>query len=298
MQNLWQFLVRYFHWLLFLLLEVASLFLLFSYNSYQGSVWVSSANAAVGTIYSWQSSVEQFFSLRDVNDQLTQRNIYLERQLSQLRSQLRDYSDHSQASVSVGSDLSELSVLSDSSESPKFSTLIPAKVVSNTVNRPDNLITIDRGLADGVRPDMGVACGTGLVGVVYLASEHYAVVLPVLNNRSRISCSIRGRDFFGYLTWTGGDPSRAYVEDIPRHAKFRKGDWVETSGYSSIFPPGVAVGRIEKIYNSHDGLSYRLLVHLSTDFARLRDVCVFHDDSFAERRRLREAALDSLARTP
>ena len=293
MQNLWQFIVRYFHWLLFLLFEVASVFMLFSYNSYQGSVWVSSANAVVGTVYSWQAAVTQFFDLREVNEQLTQRNNILERQLSQLRSQLRDYSESSALPVPVGSDSSE-----SSPHHPAFSTLIPAKVVSNTVNRPDNLITIDRGLSDGVRPDMGVACGTGLVGVVYLAGQHYAVVLPVLNNRSRISCSIRGRDYFGYLTWTGGDPSRAYVEDIPRHAKFRKGDWVETSGYSNIFPPGIAVGRIEKIFNSRDGLSYRLQVHLSTDFARLRSVCVFNDSTLRDRRQLLQAAQDSLARTP
>ena len=38
MQNLWQFLARHFHWLLFLLLEVVSGVMLFSYNSYQGSV--------------------------------------------------------------------------------------------------------------------------------------------------------------------------------------------------------------------------------------------------------------------
>ena len=102
----------------------------------------------------------------------------------------------------------------------------------------------------------------------------------------------------GYLTWNGGDPSRAYVEDVPRHARLRKGDWMETSGYSSIFPHGVSVGTIEKIYNSPDGLSYRLLVHLSTDFANLRDVCIINDKNMAERMRLKEAANDSLMLMP
>ena len=123
---------------------------------------------------------------------------------------------------------------------------------------------------------MGVACGSGIVGVVYMASDHYAVVIPVLNQRSRISCTVRGRDYFGYLTWNGGDVAVAYVDDIPRHAKFLKGEWVETSGYSAIFPAGISVGRIRAVYNSSDGLSYRLKVALSTDFGRLRDVCVIN----------------------
>ena len=53
MRNLLDFLRKYHHWFIFILLEVASGVLLFQYNSYQGSVWLSSANAMVGKIYQW-----------------------------------------------------------------------------------------------------------------------------------------------------------------------------------------------------------------------------------------------------
>ena len=156
-------------------------------------------------------------------------------------------------------------------------------------------MTIDKGSADGVEVDMGVACGNGVVGVVYLVSSHYSVVIPVLNTTmSRISCAIRGRNYFGYLRWDGKDPAVAFVEDVPRHAKFKRGEWVETSGYSSIFPRGILVGQIEKVFNSSDGLSYKLQVRLSTDFGCLRDVFVINDKSIAERVRLMEVARDSL----
>ena len=182
---------------------------------------------------------------------------------------------------------------------PSRYKLIPAKVVSNTLDKANNLITIDKGRADGVEKDMGVACGTGVVGVVYMASSHYSVVIPVLNVRSsRISCAIRGRGYFGYLQWYGGDPSVAYVEDIPRHARFKRGDWVETSGYSAIFPPGILVGKIEKIFNSADGLSYRLKVRLTTDFGCLRDVVVISDSNIGEQMRLMEQVNDSITMTP
>ena len=171
---------------------------------------------------------------------------------------------------------------------------IPAKIVSNSVNQPNNLITIDKGLDDGVEPDMGVACGTGLVGVVYQSSAHYAIVIPLLNSRSRISCTVRGRNYFGYVTWNGGDPMECFVEDIPRHARFEKGDWIETSGFSAIFPAGISVGEITDILDSPDGMSYRLKVRLSTDFCTLRDVCVISDKTIAERVRLEESVRDSL----
>lgn len=287
MKNLLTFVTRYYHWFILLLLEVASGVLLFQYNNYQSSVWFTSANAVVGKVYEWDAAVRSFFSLTRVNEELTLRNFYLERQVTQLR---RLYGGLTQDTTVM--QRQELEFLSQYK-------LIPAKVVSNTVDKANNLITIDKGSLDGVEKDMGVACGSGVVGVVYLVSSHYSVVIPVLNvTSSRISCAIRGRGYFGYLQWYGGDPSVAYVEDIPRHARFKRGDWVETSGYSAIFPPGVLVGKVTNIYNSPDGLSYRLKVKLTTDFACLRDVCVINDKSISERLRLMEQVKDSITMTP
>ena len=287
MKNLLTFVTRYYHWFILLLLEVASGVLLFQYNNYQSSVWFTSANAVVGKVYEWDAAVRSFFSLTRVNEELTLRNFYLERQVTQLS---RLYGDLTQDTTVM--QRQELEFLSQYK-------LIPAKVVSNTVDKANNLITIDKGSLDGVEKDMGVACGTGVVGVVYMASSHYSVVIPLLNVRSsRISCAIRGRGYFGYLQWYGGDPSVAYVEDIPRHARFKRGDWVETSGYSAIFPPGILVGKIEKIFNSADGLSYRLKVRLTTDFGCLRDVVVISDSNIGEQMRLMEQVNDSITMTP
>lgn len=283
MRNLLDFLRKYHHWFVFILLEVTSGFLLFQYNSYQGSVWLSSSNAVTGKIYQWESDVISYFSLSRVNEELTLRNFYLERQVDQLR---RLYTDLTKDTTVQ--ERNELKFLSQYE-------LIPAKVVDNSVHKENNLMTIDKGRADGVEVDMGVACGNGVVGVVYLVSDHYSVIIPVLNAAaSRISCSIRNRNYFGYLRWYGGDPSVAYVEDVPRHAKFNLKEWVVTSGFSSIFPPGVLVGQIEQVYNSRDGLSYKLKVRLSTDFGCVRDVFVISDKSIAERAALMQAARDSM----
>jgi rod shape-determining protein MreC len=237
-------------------------------------------------MYEVERDVTSFFSMTRANEELTLRNFYLERQVDQLR---RLYTEMTHDTTVI--ERQELQFLS------KYK-LIPAKVVANTVNKPDNLMTIDKGAADGVEVNMGVASGNGIVGVVYLVSEHYAIVIPALNTTmSRISCSIRNSNYFGYLHWSGGDPAIAYLEDVPRHARFKKGEWVVTSGYSSIFPSGVLVGQIEKVFNSADGLSYKLQLRLSTDFSCLRDVCVISDKRVAEQVKLLEAARDSMALT-
>ena len=283
MRNLLDFLKDYYHWLLFVFLEVVSGFLLFQYNNYQGSVWFSSANVVMGKVHEWTSEATKFFTLSQVNEQLTRRNFLLEQHVDMLRRRYMELTYDSTVQ-----ERNEMKFLAQYE-------LIPAKVVDNSLDSKENLMTIDKGRVDGVAVDMGVACGNGVVGVVYLVSDHYSVVIPVLNaSSSRISCAIRGRGSFGYLHWYGGDPSVAYVEDVPRHAKFKLGDWVVTSGFSSIFPSGVSVGKIEQAYNSRDGLSYKLKIRLSTDFTNLRDVVVINDKSIAERAALLQSARDSI----
>ena len=282
MRNLLDFLARHNHWFLFVLLEVVSFVLLFKYNSYQGSVWFSSANAVAGKVYDASSAVDQYFSLVDVNRKLTERNVYLERE----RARLTD-------TATVAAKDSTYMQRMQAGVLRKYKS-VPARVVSNSLDKLNNFITIDKGTADGVGKDMGVACGLGVVGIVYLTAEHYSVVIPVLNSKSNISCSIRGRGYFGYLHWYGDRPDEAYLDDVPRHARFRIGDIVVTSGYSSVFPPGMLVGKIMRVYNSANGMSYRLRVKLSTDFGNLRDVCVINDSEMMEQMKLLEAANDSL----
>lgn len=282
MHNLIEFLQKYHHWFLFLLLEIASLVLLFQFNSYQGSVWFTSANFVSGKVYETDAAIRQFFSLTRVNDDLTLRNVYLEKQVEQLSERLKQATGDS-----LLASAEQKKVLA------KF-RVVPAHVISNNINKQDNLITLDKGSADGIRPDMGVVSGTGIVGIVYQVSDHYSIVIPLLSSHSSTSCKIDKRGYFGRLSWDGKSSRLAYLEDIPRHAHFRLYDMVVTSGYSSVFPPGLMVGKILHVFESKDGLSFRAQVLLSTDFGNLRNVCVIDDPTIHERLEIMRAAEDSL----
>ena len=282
MNNLVAFIAKYYHWFLFAVLEAASLALLIQFNSYHGSVYFTTANDVAGKLYEANSAIEEFFSLTKNNAQLTQRNLYLERQVKVMSEQLAQLTKDSSYLRN-----SQLALLSDY-------RLIPAKVITNSVSKKDNYITIDKGTADGIHADMGVACGNGIVGVVYMAGQHYSIVLPVLHSQSNISVSIDKRGYFGYLHWMGGSSDLADVDDVPRHAHFRLGDQIVTSGYSSIFPPGLLVGKVLHVFNSADGLSYRVQIRLSTEFGLLRDVCVIDHAPMRERVNLMRAAQDSI----
>ena len=284
MRNLIEFLKKYSYWFVFLLLEGVSLMLMFQFNNYQGSVWFTSANYISGFVYEADSKIGAFFKQGAVNEQLTARNIALEQEVNMLREQLYD---ERLKNDSTAVDTVMTNMLSQYK-------LIPAKVISNSIDKVDNFITLDKGIYDGVGADMAVASGNGVVGVVFMASGHYSVVIPVLSSKSNISCAIQNKRYFGYLRWRGGLSDVAYVDDIPRHANFENGDTIVTSGYSSMFPAGILVGTIIDHEDSDDGLSYRLKVKLSTDFGRLRDVCVIDDKAVREKLELLRQATDSI----
>ena len=261
MENLLLFLQKYNYWFLFLLLEIGSFVLLFQSNSYHGSVYFTSANAISGQMYEAESWVTSYFDLAKLNKDLTEENVQLNLELSALRHELELAKDTMVVAHSMRS-------LLDSVQT------IPATVVNATTNWKNNFITINKGEANGVAPNMGVVSGNGLVGVVFQTTAHYALVMPVVNMKSTISCRIKNRGYMGNLRWDGKDCLYAMLEDVPRHASFEKGDLVETSGFSTMFPAGILVGTIVDIYDSSDGLSYELKVELSTDFGRIRDVMV------------------------
>ena len=277
MRNLLNFLVKYNYWFLFILLEVASFVLLFRFNRYQQSVFFTSANAVAGKLYEVTGSIAAYFHLKETNEDLLDHNIRLEQRVARLERALLD----------ARSDTTLYHSLDSVPRTHSYS-LYKARIIKNSLNRLDNYLTLDKGSADSIRPEMGVVSANGVVGIVYKTTPHYALVISLLNSKSSLSCKIQGSDYFGYLKWEGGDSQYAYLRDLPRHAEFSVGDTVVTSGYSAVFPPGLLVGYIDEMSDSHDGLSYLLKIRLATDFGRVSDVRVIANHNLPELKQLNE----------
>ena len=296
MRSLIEFLQRNVHWLVFLLLEAISLRLLVRSHSYQGSVYFTTASAAVGTLQSWVSRARAYTAYGAENRALEAENQRLRSQVYALRAiqRWRDIAGDTLYSIApdtVGGRAG--GSLSEGRDTPLATYhTAPALVVGATLHKANNLLTIDAGEADGVHEQMGVVSSTGVVGIVYLTSRHYALVIPLLNTASQLSCRIKGSNSFGTMQWRHGDAARSYVTGIPRHADVKVGDEVETNGYSDIFPEGIPVGVVEAVHEGADGMTYELTVRLSTDFSTLRNVSVLTDYSHSERQALEARAAE------
>lgn len=278
MRALIDLLVKGKHWFLFVLLEVISLGLLFSYNGYQKSVYFTTANDVVGTAYSVISSVTSYLNLQTANQRLEADNQRLYREIARMKNELAE----------AGLDTIKPHGL------PTRYEFVSAQVVNSSLHKTNNLITINKGEADGIRHEMGVVCSRGVVGVVYMTSKHYSIIIPLLNEHSKVSCRLRGTEYFGTLSWSRGSALRTFATGIPRHAKVKVRDIVETNGFSDIFPPGLPIGVVAAIGDSPDGMSYLLTVKMFADFATMREVCVITNYTKPERKEL-EFVADSIS---
>lgn len=270
MRNLLNFLIRYSAWFVFLFYVVVSCILLFKSNPYQHHVYLTSANTVASSVYEVSNQFTGYFNLRTINDDLHRRNAALEAEVAALREQVRR-----QGEDMLQDSLSRV-------DSLRHFDFIIATAINNSVVRPYNYITIDKGSADGIAPEMGVMDQNGVVGVVNAVSPHYARVISMLNPNFRLSCKLRGSDAFGSLVWDGKDPRTAILEELPKHTRFTKGDTIVTSGYSAMFPEGIPVGIIQGSTRGEDDNFFTLRIKLLTDFTTLSDVRVISNLNIVE----------------
>lgn len=258
MRNLIDFLIKHHAWIFFIFYVAMSCILLFSSNPYQRSVFFGSSNRVVAQVYETTNAVSGYFGLRKANEELLMQNGELAMENLQLRRQLQRYSYAAAADS-----------LAQNDPMLQQYDFVLARVINNSVSHLENYITLDKGSADGVEPEMAVVDHGGIVGIVNVVNEHNSVAISVLNTKLHVSCKVKGTDCFGSLVWDGRSAAYAVLEEMPRHVEFVPGDTIVTSGFSAVFPDGVMVGTIHDYAKQKDDNFYAMQVKLSTDFARL-----------------------------
>ncbi|MEG1998838.1 MAG: rod shape-determining protein MreC, partial [Bacteroidales bacterium] len=163
-----------------------------------------------------------------------------------------------------------------------------AQAVNVTTTNVHNYVTLNKGRKDGIAEGMGVINRSGVVGIISGVSDHFSVVISLLNPKLRLSCKVKGRDYFGSLSWDGESPEYVTLEELPRHVEFLKGDTIITSGYSSVFPSGIMIGTVEDFAKQHDENFYAFKIKLSIDYFSLGDVCVIANPMVQEKAEIEE----------
>lgn len=257
MRNLFRFIIKFHFFILFIIIESFSLFLLIQNNKYQKASFLNSSNYITGYIYSTFHFFAEYLSLKTANYDLAQENVHLRDILKQ----------------SIKTDKNYFPEVGDSVENQQY-RYIHAKVINNSVNMQNNYITLNKGRRQGIKPEMGVISPNGLVGIVKNVSENFSSVISVLNKNLSISTMIKKNGYYGSLEWDGRDNKIVCLKEIPYHVDISTGDTVVTSGYSAIFPGRLLIGIISDFELKEGSNFYDISVKLSNDFRNLSHVYI------------------------
>jgi rod shape-determining protein MreC len=252
MKKALELLLQFGYHLLFLALQFICFYIIINYNKEQQSIFINSTSLLATSINSRVDKLEKYMLLQQENDSLQQQNARL----------IKKFIDY---------DINASQGTNDTLEIDSSKYFIQAvNICNSTFNLKDNYITLCQGSNNGVTEDAGVVSQNGLVGIVRKVSPNFSIVMSLLHSQSNISCTIKrnlrkGVNSTGVLTWKTNDPRICNLESIPKHLTVLVGDTVITSGYSTVFPRGIMVGKIKNVTLEKGSNSYSIDVQLFND---------------------------------
>jgi len=269
MRNLLFFIYKYYTFLLFFGLEIFAIIILNRFNTYHRASFLNQTSAVTSGFFESVGKTKNYFNLGTINDSLMAENARLREELLYSL-----YSNHI-----------AMNKVRDTIYKQQYE-YIAAEIVNNSVTRRNNYITLNKGSLHGIEPEMGVMSANGVVGIVMTVSDHYSVVLSLLNGNCKISAKLRKDNAFGSCVWDGIDSRYARVLDVNKHVTIAVDDQIETSGYSTIFPEGIAIGKIYSHSLDAGDNFHTIKVELATDFATVKNVYVIRNLMKAEQKNL------------
>ena len=280
MRNIFLFIRSHFNFLLFVVLQIVCIYFIISYSKYHQASFGNFSNQMTGKIDKRYSNIENYFQLKRVNDSLVSAN---EKLYNKLR---ENYDIRDTLSRTVVDSIRNDSIL----QFRKF-TYLSARVAANSVSTPSNFIILSRGKKQQFKIGMGIVDpNSAVVGIITDVSDDYSVVMSLLHKDSHISAKLFKTGETGTLSWDGKTPNIITLNGISKGVKINKGDSVITSGFSTTFPKGMLIGRVETIYNDNSSNSYVVKIRSAANFYNLQYAYAIDNAQAGEINRLLEKA--------
>jgi rod shape-determining protein MreC len=213
------------------------------------------ASSVIGGVRTSWSDYLALQSVRDDNDRLRQ-------EVAQLQVALQQQRALAQQSLILG-DLLKLR------EQVRLET-VAAGVIAGSASPDFRTVTIDKGAADGLGPDMAVIAPAGVVGRIITPSARAAKVQLLIDRNAAAGALVERSRAQGVVEGTGGDLRLNYVSGT---ADVQSGDVVISSGIDGIYPKGFVIGQIESVERSVGGFG-AIVVRPAVDFSALEAVLV------------------------
>ena len=145
---------------------------------------------------------------------------------------------------------------------------LAAQVIGVSPSNFERTVFIDRGSRAGVKKDMPVIAGDGLVGRVIRVGASTSEILLLIDRTSAVASRVVPSGETGLLEGDGSENTK--LELFNPDAKLGVGDRVVTSGYDrGLYPPGIPIGTVVSAPPAQSNLSRVVAIQPYVDFSSL-----------------------------
>ena len=276
LRNIFLFIRRFFTVFVFLALQVAALWFLFTYNKFHKAKGLGVANEATGWFNSKYNKLEDFFKMKEENRRLLKMNDSL---LNLLPSNF--------IKTDTAVQFTRDSVAYDTLGNFRHYAWRDAQVMYSTANSEKNYAQINRGANQGIKDNMGVfSADGGLVGQVVNVSPNFSQVMSLLHVQNKVNVLVKKSKSSGTLSWDGKDPRFLTLSSIPKTDSLVKGDTILTGNYSLSFPPGHMVGTVAEIIPDPSTNFYVLRIQTAANLQNLQQVMIVENLQYEDQNKL------------
>ncbi len=153
---------------------------------------------------------------------------------------------------------------------------VAARVIAKDSGNWFQIFRINKGSNDGIKENMNVIAGGGLVGIVTDVGANYATVRAIIDDASRVSCmSMRSGDnciVSGDLTLF--QEGLLGLDHVKKEADIQEGDKIVTSNISDVFLPGILVGYATELTTDSNNVTKSGQIVPVAEFDNLQEVLV------------------------
>lgn len=200
----------------------------------------------------------------------------LESQVTDLTSQVEDLQAENQRLQQDAYELSRLRQLYALDEQYASWPKTAARVIGSGSDNWDMEFTIDKGSDDGMRVDMNVIAGNGLVGIITAVYPNCSVVRSIIEDNSYVSGMLAST---GQICSVRGDISlmesgQIRVTDFSADTDAKAGDEIVTSNISDKYLQGILIGTVSEISSDGSQITKSGTITPAADFENLQEVLV------------------------
>jgi rod shape-determining protein MreC len=270
--NIFLFIRRFSVFILFLVLQIISLYFLFTYNRSHRAKGLGFAGEVTSYFNNKYNALEDFFTMQEEN-----------RRVHKLNDSLMNLLNANFVPVDSGVTVMRDSLLKDTSGKMRQYIWRSAQVLYATAGSDKNYLQINRGSSSGIADDMGVfSSNGGLVGKVINTGKNFSEVMSLLNVVNKLNVQMKRTGSAGTLTWDGKSPKELTLLNIPKTDSVRKGDTIVTGNFSLSFPPGKMVGTVSAVLRDKSSNFFILKIKPAANLTDMQQVFIVENVNYNE----------------